>query len=217
MAPSPRLELDPSDVCLGASGSPPTKSVDRSLAGIKKKLTPEDLLLFDEEAHIRDDPASGATWFLRGHQKKVRTTGRHAAAILMGTVAPATGDVIVEEYEESTADTFHQFLQVILHRYPGKQIYLILDHAKIHHAQVLAPFLADHPARHLLFLPPYSPHWNNVERLWKWLREKVILNTYFPDLAAINTAIQCFLRFLKGVPIEIRSRLCRLPGDTKKN
>ncbi len=126
-----------------------------------------------------------------------------------------TGDVIVKEYEESTADTFHQFLPVILRRYPGKQISLILDNAKIHHAQVLAPFLASHTARHLLFLPPYSPNLNNVERLWKWLREKVILHTYFPDLGAIKTAIQRFLRFLKGAPIEIR--LCRLPGDTKKN
>ena len=135
----------------------------------------------------------------------------------MGTVAPATGDVIGEEYEESTADTFHQFLHVILHRYPGKQIYLILDNAKIHHAKVLTPFLADHPELHLLFSPPYSPNLNNVERLWKWLREKVVLNTYFPDLAAIKTAIQRFLRFLEGASIEIRSRLCRLPGDPKKN
>ncbi len=159
----------------------------------------------------------GAAWTLCGKQKKIKTTGRHAAAILMGTVAPATGDVIVKEYEESTANTFHQFLEVTLHRYPDKRIYRILDNAKIHHAQVLGPVLADHPARHLLFLPPYSPNLNNVERLWKWLREKVILHTYFPDLAAIKTAIQRFLRFLKGVPIEIRSRLCRLPGDTKKN
>ena len=68
MAPSPRL-LDPSDVCLGESGLPPTKNVDRGLAELKK-LTPEDLLLFDEEAHIRDNPAIGATWFLRGHQKE---------------------------------------------------------------------------------------------------------------------------------------------------
>ena len=110
----------------------------------------------------------------------------------MGTVAPATGEVIVEEYEESTADTFHQFLQVVLHRYPGKPIYLILDNANIHQAKVLSPFLADHPALHLLFLPPYYPNLNNVERLWKWLREKVILNTYFPELAAIKNAIRRF-------------------------
>ena len=86
MALSPRLELDPSDVCLGESGSAPTKNVDRGLAELKK-LTPEDLLLFDEEAHIRDDPAIGATWFLRGHQKKVRTTG--AVSKGMSAVMPS--------------------------------------------------------------------------------------------------------------------------------
>ena len=83
-----------------------------------KKLTPEDLLLFDEEAHIRND----------------RTIG-------------ATGDSV----------HFSSISPVILHRYPGTQIYLILDNAKIHRAQVLAPFLADCPARHLLFLPPRIP------------------------------------------------------------
>ena len=173
-------------------------------------------MLFEEEAHIRDYQAIGATWALCGKQKKIKTTGRHAAAILMGTVAPATGDVIVEQYAESTAETFQQFLQGVLDRYVGKQVYMILDNARIHHAKALAPFLADHPELHLVFLPPYSPNLNNVERLWKWLREKVILNTYFPNLGAIKEAIGRFLRFLEGSKTEIQSRLCRLPGDPKK-
>ena len=62
-------------------------------------------------------------------------------------------------------------LQEVLNRYVGQRIYRILDHAKIHHAQALAPFLADHAALHLVFLPPYSPNLNNVERLGKWLRK----------------------------------------------
>ena len=49
----------------------------------------------------------GAAWTLCGKQKKIKTTGRHAAAILMGTVAPATGDVMGEQYAASTAETFH--------------------------------------------------------------------------------------------------------------
>jgi putative transposase len=107
-------------------------------------------------------------------------------------------------------------LQEVLNRYVGQRIYRILDHAKIHHAQALAPFLADHAALHLVFLPPYSPNLNNVERLWKWLREKVILNTYFPNLGAIKEAVGRFLRFLEEAKTEIQSRLCRLPGDPKK-
>lgn len=85
----------------------------------------------------------------------------------IGMVALATGAGTVEEYEESTAETFQQFLQLVLNRYLGKQIDLILDTAKIHHAKALTPFLVDHPELHLLFLPPYSPNLNNVARMGK--------------------------------------------------
>ena len=111
----------------------------------------------------------------------------------MGTVAPATGDVMVEQYAESTAETFQQFLQGVLNPYVGQRIYRILDHAKIHHAQALAPFLADHSALPLVFLPPYSS-----------------------NLGAIKEAVGRVLRFLEEAKTEIPSRLCRLPGDPQK-
>ncbi len=82
----------------------------------------------------------------------------------------------------------------------------------IYHAQVLQPYLLDHPDRDLRFLPPYSPNLNNTERLWKGLREKVILNTYFPNLEAIRAVIARFLSYLATVPDEIHSRLGRLPA-----
>ncbi len=51
-----------------------------------------------------------------------------------------------------------------------------------------------------------------MERLWKWHREKkVILNTYFPNLVAIQAAMGHFLEYLSTVPEEIRSHLGRLP------
>lgn len=100
---------------------------------------------------------------------------------------------------------------MLLATFPGKTIHWALDNAKIPHAKILAPYLANHPELDLRFLPPYSPNLNHTERLWKWLREKVILNTYFPNLDAIRTAIARFLQFLTEVPEEIRSRLGRLP------
>lgn len=69
----------------------------------------------------------------------------------------ATGDVLVKEYEASTAETFRPFLEVILARYAGKQIYMVLDNAKIPHAKILQPFLEEHPTLHRVFLPPYPP------------------------------------------------------------
>ncbi len=166
---------------------------------------------------MRDDQAMGATWRHTGSRRRLKPPAATRAAILRGAVAPATGDVMGEQYAESTAETVQQLLQGVLNRYVGQRIYWILDNAKIHHAQALAPFLADHAARHLVFLPPYSPnHIHNVERLGKWLREKVILYTYFPNLGAIKDAVGRFLRFLEKAKTEIPSRLCRLPCDPKK-
>ena len=41
---------------------------------------------------------------------------------------------------------------------------LILDNARPHHARKVREYLADHPIR-ILFLPPYSPHMNPIEKL----------------------------------------------------
>ncbi len=40
----------------------------------------------------------------------------------------------------------------------------------------------------LIFLPPYAPELNPVERLWLFLRERFLSLRLFPDLAAIIEA-----------------------------
>ncbi len=61
-----------------------------------------------------------------------------------------------------------------------------------------SPWLGAHPVSRGIScsFPPDFPNANNVEWLGKWLRETVIVNTYFPDLAAITTASPRFLPFL---------------------
>jgi transposase len=203
--------LDAAHVRVGQGGFGASSRLSGGTRHAKKNATDAEIIVFQDEAHIRDYQAIGATWYLQGHQKRVLTTGRHAAAILFGAVAPATGQVVIAEADQATAQTFQAFLDTVLATFPDKTIHLVLDNAKIHHAKILAPYLAAHPQLDLRFLPPYSPNLNNVERLWKWLREKVILNTYFPNLAAIQAAIGRFLEYLSTVPDEIHSRLGRLP------
>jgi len=57
----------------------------------------------------------------------VLTTGRHAAAILFGAVAPATGQVVMTEADQATAQTFQAFLDTVLATFPDKTIHLVLD------------------------------------------------------------------------------------------
>ena len=57
-----------------------------------------------------------------------------------------------------------------------KKIVIILDNARYNHAKEVVR-LADKLGIKLLFLPPYSPNLNLIERVWKFLK-KVLKNTY---------------------------------------
>ena len=51
----------------------------------------------------------------------------------------------------------------------------------------------------LHFLPPYSPNLNPIERLWKWMKECVIYNTYYSEFEDFKAAVFGFFAALSVV------------------
>jgi len=65
----------------------------------------------------------------------------------------------------------------------GRRVVVIIDNARYHHAKLHAPWRQlQEPHFVLLFLPPYSPQLNPIERVWKLLRKLWLHNRYFPTL-----------------------------------
>ena len=56
-----------------------------------------------------------------------------------------------------------------LERYLTENQVLILDNLKVHHARAVKEWLEENPMR-LVFLLPYSPHFNLIEGLWALLK-----------------------------------------------
>jgi transposase len=54
----------------------------------------------------------------------------------------------------------------------------------------------------LHFLPPYSPNLNPIERLWKWMKERVIYNTYYEDFEDFKSAVFGFFALLSTLTAE---------------
>jgi transposase len=166
-------------------------------------------LLFEDESMIRDYQAIQKTGFLRGKQRMIPTTGKHRGVKLLATVDYATGQIMWQENEQYTAETFLSFLQKVISAYPNGKIVIVLDNARIHHAKILHPFLKEHNGRlELVFLPPYSPQLNIVEGLWKWLKSNVVNNVFYHTVAEIRKNVGQFLDEIMKCPNSIIDRLC---------
>jgi transposase len=158
---------------------------------------------------IRDYQAIQKTWFLRGKQRIIRTTGKHLGVKLLATLDYETGQIVWQEDEQYTAETFLCFLQKVVSVYPEGKIVMILDNARIHHAKLLQPFLEEMNGRlELVFLPPYSPQLNLVEGLWKWLKSDAINNVFYHTVSEIRKNVGQFMDEILKRPTSIIDRLC---------
>lgn len=158
---------------------------------------------------IRDYQAICKTWFAIGQQKFIPTYGKHEGAKLVGILDYETGAVYVEEHNRYDAQVFLEFLKKIMIKYPTGKIVIVLDNAKIHHANLLSEFLDQNKNRlSLKFLPPYSPNLNLIEGLWGWLKGSVINNVFFRNVAEIKCAVQGFIDWVNTVPDKVINRLC---------
>lgn len=149
-----------------------------------------------------------STWFPVGQQKLIKTNGKHFSVKLTGILDYETGAIYVEESLNFDAPIFLSFVETVFTRYPTGKIVIVLDNARVHHAKLLKPFLEENSRLKFLFLPPYSPQFNQIEGLWKWLKDSCINNVFFSKYYEINLAVRSFVNWLNTVPKQVIDRLC---------
>lgn len=69
-----------------------------------------------------------------------------------------------------------------------KPVTVVLDNASYHRARAVQE-LADSLGIELLFLPPYSPNLNLIERVWKLVKKLALNSRGLPDFDAFADAI----------------------------
>lgn len=86
-----------------------------------------------------------------------------------------------------TATEICQMLRLVASEYPGKKIHIVLDNARYQKCDLVSR-LAKELSIDLLFLPPYSPNLNLIERLWKFTKGKLRVK-YYDDFATFKQTI----------------------------
>jgi transposase len=87
-----------------------------------------------------------------------------------------------------TADTVCALLSKLHESTPKKPITLVLDNARYQRCNKVQD-LAYALRIELLFLPPYSPNLNLIERLWKFIKKECVHSRYFENFQEFSTTI----------------------------
>ncbi len=98
-----------------------------------------------------------------------------------------------------------RLLRLLKEKYSDRFIVLVLDNARIHHANMMQALLQSEEgdAFHFIFLPPYSPHLNPIERL----KDEVIANVLHKDQKDIAQSITRFEQHVLQHPDEVLRRI----------
>ena len=86
-------------------------------------------------------------------------------------------------------DTLCELLRKIAAEKLTGPLTVVLDNARYQRNQVVQSLAAELGIR-LLFLPPYSPNLNLIERLWGFAKRQSVYGKYHPTFASFRTAIE---------------------------
>lgn len=167
------------------------------LKTIENAKNENNQVLFFDPTHQVHNTVNGYCWqekgkdntkivFSNSGRKRVNVIG----AINAITYQPTT--LITED--NCDKDVVKVFLDEIIKDYPTtKKIYLFLDNARYSRNYDVYEY-AKKLNIELMFLPPYSPNLNLIERLWKFLKKKIRKNKYYDTFEKFKTAIFDFFK-----------------------
>ena len=134
-------------------------------------------------------------------------SGRNRINVLGAVHAISKKIVTIINTGYINADTLVDFLKLLKKKFSDKPIVIVLDNVRYQHCRVVMD-AAQALGIRLLFLPPYSPNLNIIERLWKFAKKKILYARYYDKPKEFHAAIEHFFKNInKNYKVELTSLL----------
>lgn len=169
------------------------------------------MLLYEDECSMSNTATVSYAWSRKGVQPQIICKQRkRERQTVFGSYNYGTGQITVSFADKGNSHTFKKHLKKVLATYKEvPKIILVLDNVAYHHAKKISNWIETHPVLELLFLPPYSPDLNAVERAWWYMRKKITHNRYLQTLNERKAAFwRMFSHFLK--PNDVLKNVCEI-------
>jgi transposase len=174
---------------------------------IKAEKGKNDPIYFADATHPQHNSVPAYGWIKKGQDKELKANcGRQRlninGAINIETLEPVTGF-----YDTINAQASIDLFSKIEVKHPEADvIYIVIDNARYYRSCLLKEHVEGTKIE-LIFLPPYSPNLNLIERYWKFFKKKVLHNRYYETFEEFKRACKNFFRKRKKYLPELQSLL----------
>lgn len=158
------------------------------------QLTDNQAILFIDAVHPQHNTTPSKVWSKVGESRWINSnTGRERLNI-NGAYNPFSQDVIVRQDKTINGLSTIALLEQITAFYQDKKTELLLfaDNGRANKSKLIKDWISQQSLIKIIYLPPYSPNLNLIERLWKFMRKNVINTRYYPELKDFKKAINDF-------------------------
>jgi transposase len=124
----------------------------------------------------------------------VPAAGVDARFVVYGALDYASGRLVWQTADGKDGATFAGFLDRVAAAWPEGPLVVVLDNAGYHKGRVARAWWDAHRDRvRPLWQPPYAPHLNLVERVWRHLKDRLACHRHWDDLAGLRVASEDLL------------------------
>ena len=162
---------------------------------------------FADAAHPTHNTRATHVWTETGKERPLLTvSGRERVNLNAALNAHCPTQVHLDETDCVNAQSTQRLYEKLLAAHPEGPVHVICDNARYYQNKALNAWLADKRLVQV-FLPPYSPNLNLIERLWKFLRQKIINTAFYRTKGQFKTAVLDFFDRLSEFGPELASRM----------
>jgi transposase len=170
----------------------------------------KEILLYLDPMHQIHNNENDYAWQLKGingTKQVLANTGRRRLNII-GAINPVSfKPTILLTEANCSAEVIEAFLEEVKSQYSqASTICIILDNARYQRSNVVQQ-KAKYLNIDLIYLPPYSPNLNLIERLWRYFKKKIMKNTYYENYERFEEAVDQFFKCFQSSLSDMKTLL----------
>lgn len=170
---------------------------------LRLKAKSEGKIYFADSVHPRHNSIISYGWIKKGEDFEVPSnTGRYHLNI-NGAIDIESMEMVTRSCQWVDADSICELLRALRAKHlSGEMIYLVLDNARYNRSWKVKELACDLGIE-LIYLPPYSPNLNPIERVWKFFKKKVLYNQYYESKTEFEEVCLKFFKYIRKFKDEL--------------